>query len=353
MVIAHGWDLEGQNTLLSAQLALTPPREGQLDTGPRFLVVSSAAATFVEAGRRLSLSLPRRPLWSMADTIVISEELARKDSYLFIDTATRNPRIRFNVSLFLSKGASPEDIFNTEVPPENYSGTALEKLIENQSGQAGIYMPVSLKEFLYKSSAPGIEPIIPQIIIEGQGAERKLTFQGTAVFKGRKMIGSLDERETRGLALLNTGAIKRTIFNIRIPSGGREGEIALELTDYQTRVKPVINGDSIIMEIVIDAEGNLVEHNIASELGAPETVRKMELAAGQAMVQEVQRCINQSQYLESDILGWGQIISRSYPETWLQLESRWPTIFAGIKSDVKVNYELKHSYLQKKAFLFK
>ena len=352
VVIAHGWDLEGQNKLLSAQLALTPPREGQLDTGPSFQVVSSAAASFAEAGRRLSLSLPRLPLWSMADTIVIGEELARKDSYLFIDTATRNPRIRYNVSLFLSRGASPEDIFNIEVPPENYSGTALEKLIENQSGQAGIYIPVDMKNFLYRSSAPGIEPIIPQIIIEGQGAEKKVTLQGTAVFKGRKMVGSLDERETRGLALLNTGAIKRTIFNIRIPFGNREDEIALELTDYQTRVKPVIKEESIIMEIVIDAEGNLIEHNMASELGAPETIRKMELAAGQALAQEVQRCIDQSQYLESDILGWGQIISRSHPKTWRQLESRWPTIFAGIKSDVKVNFELRHSYLQKKAFLF-
>ncbi len=361
VVVAHGWDLQGQNKLLSAQLALTPPREGQLEPGPKFQVVSAAASTFAEAGRRLSLSLPRRPLWSMADTIIISEKLAREDSALFVDTATRNPRIRYNVSLFLSRGSSPEDIFNIEVPPENYSGTALEKLIENQTAQAGIYIPVDMKDFLYKLSAPGIEPIIPQIMIEGQGGQKKLTLQGTAVFKDRKMAGSLDEQQTRGLALLNPGTIKKTIFNIKSPLISEEENepvniseiIALELTAYQTRVKPVINGESILMEITIEAEGNLIEDNIIRELGHPETIRKIELAANQALALEVQSCIDQAQALESDILGWGQTISRSHPETWQQLEPGWSEIFAGTKSDIKVEYKLRHTYLQKKAFSFK
>ncbi len=360
VVIAHGWDLNGQSKILSAQLALPPPREGQPEPGPKFQVVSAAASTFAEAGRRLSLSLPRLPLWSMADTIIISEKLAREDTGLFVDLAARNPRIRYNVSLFLSRGSSPEDIFNIEVPPENYSGTALQKLIENQTGQAGIYFPVDMKDFLYKSSTPGIEPIIPQIIIEGQD-QKKLTLQGTAVFKDRKMVGSLDERQTRGLALLNPGAIKKTIFNIKCSFSNEEGEnepvniseiVALELTSYQTRVKPVINGESIIMEITIEAQGNLIEDNSMQELGHQERVRKMELAANQALAMEVQSCIDQAQALESDILGWGQTINRSYPRTWQQISSMWPEIFVGVKSDIEVNYTLNSIYRLRNPFEF-
>ncbi len=359
-VVAHGWDIEGQNKLLFAQLALTPPREGQLTTEPKYLVVSGSAPSFVQADRRLSLTLPRKPLWSMADTIIIGEKLARKDISLFADTATRNPKIRYNVLLFVSKGVTPEDVFNAEVPPEKYSGTALEKIIQNQTGQAGIYFPITIKDFLYKSATPGIEPVIPQIVIEENGGQKQLTLQGMAVFKGRKMVGSLDEQQSRGLALLNPGAITKTIFNINSPFGSQENEkvsipdiLALELTAYQTRIKPVINGESIIMEIAIEAEGNIIEDNYTQELGTPERVRKIEQAASQALTMNVQSCIDQAQSLDSDILGWGQIISRSYPKTWQNIESSWPEIFAGIKSNIQIDYKLRQIYLQKDSFKFK
>ncbi len=359
-VVAHGWDIEGPNKLIFAQLALTPPREGQLATEPKFLVVSASAPSFVQAGRRLSLTLPRKPLWSMANTAIIGEKLARKDISLFADTATRNPRIRYNVLLFLSKGVTPEDVLNIEVPPENYSGTALEKIIQNQTGQAGIYIPITMKDFLNRSAAPGIEPVIPQIVIEENKDQKQLTLQGMAVFKGRKMIGSLDEQQTRGLALLKTDAIKKTIFNINSPLGSQENEemntpdiLALELTAYQTRINPIINGENIIMEIEIEAEGNIIEDNNTRELGTPETLRKVEQAASQDLIMKVQGCIDQAQALDSDILGWGQIISRSYPQTWQNIESSWPEMFAGIKYDIQIDYKLRRTYLEKDVFKFK
>lgn len=357
VVIAHGWDIEGDNKLLSAQFALTPPREGQLQTGPKSLVLSSSAPSFTQAGRQLSLTLPRQPLWSMADTIVIGEKLAKQDSTLFIDTATRNPRIRYNVKLFVARGATPAEIFEVQVPPENYSGTALEKIIEIQTGQAGIYMPINMKDFLFRSSTEGIEPVIPQIVMKSQGKQKRIKLQGTAVFKGHQMIGELNPVQTRGLALMKPGAIKRTVFSIKNPVIGGEEEplkmsnnLSLELTSYRVKVKPLINGSQVQMKIVLDGEGNLIEDNNTSSICTPETVQDIEKEASRALKRDIQACIKQAQYLNSDILGWGLAINRSDPKTWQRIRGSWSEIFPGIQANIQVKYQLKQPYLQRDAF---
>lgn len=360
VAIAHGWDTDGSTKLLSAQMALTPPREGQLETGPAFLVVSASALTFAEAARQLSLSLPRLPLWSMADTIVIGEDLARLDTGLFIDAATRNPRIRYNVRLFVAKDTSPLEIFEVEVPPEDYSGTALEKIIDNQTGQAGLYIPVILKDFLFKIGTAGVEPTVPQIVVEESPEGKKLRLQGMAVFQGCQMVGSLDERQSRGLALLKQGSIKRPIFNIISPGLANEQQklkmsntMALELTSYRVQVTPILNGHDIAMNISIKAKGNVIEDNSNRNIDEPEMVKAVEQAAAQALSRDIESCIEQAQALNSDIFGWGLAISRSNPKLWQEIETEWPEIFAGVSSNVKVEYQLLQTYLQKDAFSIK
>lgn len=354
VVVAQGWDIDGSNKLLSAQMALTPPREGQLEPGPRFIVVSSSALSFTEASHKLSLSLPRIPLWSMAETIVISENLARMDANLFIDTAARDPHIRYNARLFIAKEASPAELFEVEVPSEDYSGIALDKFIDNQTQQVGLYIPIILKDFLFKIGTAGTEPTIPQIVITEDQDGKKLKLQGMAVFKGTQMVGSLNERQSRGLALLKPGTMNKAVFNIISPSYAQEEQtifntIALQLSSYQVKVEPLINGQDIAMNIRLKAKGNLAEDN-TNLIIEPEVIKAIEQQAAQALSRDMQSCIEQAQALNSDILGWGLAISRSHPKIWRQIESEWPEMFAGIPYTIKANYELKQAYLQKNAF---
>jgi spore germination protein KC len=296
----------------------------------------------------------------MADTIIIGEKLAELDSGLFTDLLLRNPRLRYNVQLFVAKGVFPSEILEAEVFPEDYSGTALENIIDNQRGQAGIYIPVDIKDFLFKTGTAGIEPVLPQIIMEKSENQAKLKLQGTAVFKGRQMVGSLDEQQTRGLALLNPKSIHRTVFNIKSPGHGEETSelklydtMAMELTSYQIQVKPLINGNNITMNIIMEAKGNIIEDNNNHNISDPEMVSSIEREAARVLRQYIHSCIEQAQSLNSDILGWGLAISRSHPKTWMEIEASWPDMFAGISSNIQVKYELQQSYLLNDAFPFK
>ena len=97
VVLAHGWDTDGKTKLFSAQMALTPPREGEMETGPKFMVVSERAPSFAEAARNLSLSLLFFPV---VYGFLLREELAIEHNLFAV--LCRNPRVQYNVLLFVA-----------------------------------------------------------------------------------------------------------------------------------------------------------------------------------------------------------------------------------------------------------
>lgn len=358
IVVGYGVDIKGEQKVFSAQLALPKPRgEGAGSTGPLFRVVSEPGQGFAEAARRVFLSLPRTPLWAMTNTMIMSEELARKDIGLVVDFFARNRFLRNNLFLFLSKGASPEDIYKVEVPPENYSALALEKMIKSQEHQIGIYIPVTQKDFLYKSSTAGIEPVIPQVIIKKTGEEESLKLEGTAVFRGRRMVGSLNEQESRGFRYLSPQMISGGLFIVESPDGNTDtgtlqNTVTLELVRSQAQIKPVLDGDKIKMNIKIEAEGNLYEQNNSTDLSSQEMIKNLEEVANETIKSNIQVCIDKAQLLKSDILGWGLNISRYCPQEWEELKDNWPQDFARVESEISVDYKIRRGYLLEQVFKF-
>jgi spore germination protein KC len=104
------------------------------------------------------------------------------------------------------------------------------------------------------------------------------------------------------------------------------------------------------MNISIKAKGNIIEDNSNHNTDEPQIAKAIEQAAAQALRRDIESCINQAQALNSDIMGWGLSISRSHPELWQEIEGDWPEIFAGIPSNIKVEFKLIQTYLQKDVF---
>ncbi|NLG32205.1 MAG: Ger(x)C family spore germination protein, partial [Syntrophomonadaceae bacterium] len=309
--------------------------------------------------RSLSLRLPSKPLWSMADTLIIGEKVARTDMGLFVDTAVRNPHLRYTMLCFLSIGASPEEILKVQVPSENYTGKALEELINRQKEVYYTYIPVDLKHFLFRAVTEGIEPIIPQVKIEKKDRKDILILDGIAVFKGPRLVGSLDKDQSRGLTLLTPDISRMGLINIDnplIPARQKESifeTLTLEINDYNPRIKPVFNGDEVSFQIIIDVDASIIEQNSTQDLSQGQAFDKIEKAASMKLREDVLSSIRQAQNLESDIFGWGLEIKRRHPKEWKSMGTRWAEIFPTVKSDVKINVHLRKSYLQRKGFTFK
>ena len=110
-VTGFGLDVEGEQKVFLVQVTSPSgkPEGGQtakVDT----LVLKEKAAGYAQAARQITLSFPRTPVWSLATTILLGEQLAREDLALVMDFVSRNRFIRPNMLLFLTAGTTPEEV---------------------------------------------------------------------------------------------------------------------------------------------------------------------------------------------------------------------------------------------------
>ena len=345
-------DYQAGQIHLAVQMANPTSPEKTSGQGPRFFVFTSTGRTMIEAFRNLMLSFPRTPLWSQAGLYIFGEDFARSDMAMFADGVTRNQFIRKNIPIVVAHGATAEELIKVKTSIEPYTSTAIRDLLKTQESQLGIYTPVTMIEFVDRLSAPGVEPVLPMVTIDRSSEKEKLLLDGMAVFKDRRMIGSLNETESRGYRLLSPKMIQGGLFLIRSPLD-ENGWITLELSRSQAKIEPVIDGSRITMKIELKAEGNFYEQTGTGDLFSPSMFTQLNALASRELEQEIRQCIAQAQTLNSDYLGWGRIIHASHPQQWKELEPVWDQIFPYIQADVKVDFQIRRSYLTNKSFTFR
>jgi spore germination protein KC len=350
-ILGLGVDLEKDNIKFSAQVAkpIPPEKAGEQQA---FTVVSGSGVTGTEAARNISLSVPRLALWSQASVVFLGESLVRKDLALISDLLARNTDVRKSARVFICKDATPEEIMQAETPLDPYSASAMNNLLSTQERQLGIYLPVRLGDFIYALTTPGVEPLVPQLTLEKQGDKTVPALKGTAVFKGQRMVGSLNENESIGYRWMYPKIRSGGLIIIPSPID-RKGKVTLELIRSSPQIEAKISGNDIRMQIKIEAEGNFYEQNFTGPVLTPENIKKMENLANQEISHQCYECIRKAQALNSDVFGWGRIIESSYPQAWKQLEPNWDEVFPKITADITVEFAIRRTYLTDRSFVFR
>lgn len=352
---ALGADWDGEQMVITSQLARPGQNQpagegggGQAST----LVISERGLTATDATRSLSLSIPRIPLWSHAGLVVLGEGLAHKDLSLIADLLSRNVDIRKNALLVVCHRVTPEELLQVETPLEPYSGMGLQKMLRIQERQLGIYVPTTLHDFLAALSTPGIDPLASQVTVIKKGDQKLVQLSGMAVFHGRRQVGSLNERQSRGYRWMQPRLIQGGLFSIPFPEQP-EKSVALELIRSRAQIKPEISSTGIKMRIKINAEGNFYEQTGMGELLTPEKFGQLERLAEKEIEGQCRDCIGQAQDLGSDIFGWGRMVESTDPRAWQEFAADWARIFPGVESEVQVKFALRRTYLTDKSFQFK
>ncbi|MDD4801353.1 MAG: Ger(x)C family spore germination protein [Syntrophomonas sp.] len=350
-------DLEENQPSLSVQLVHRSSAGESGSSSPQHINITQVASTFTEAARRITLSVPRLPTWSHAGSIIIGDNLASQDLGRATDFLARNRNIRKSALVFISKDATGKECLDAEVYLESHAGNALKKLISIQETQLGIYTPVTLDQFLQNLATPGIDPTVPQLSIQKDGDKNMLRLDGTAVFKERKKVGSLNEMESQGYRFINPKMITGGLIIIfspleNIPDSDKL--ISIELTRSQAKITPQIEGNRIInMKISIEAEGNFYEQTFAEEFISFDNINALNEMVNEKIKALIIASIVKAQLLNSDIFGWGQSVYRTNPSLWNEIEKDWPEIFPSIQADITVNFQLRRSYLLDESFKFR
>jgi len=271
-----------------------------------------------------------------AAVFVLGKEEAQQGIYSTFDTIVRNPLSRPNILIVISEEKA-SDILKSRDGMERIQAIGIANEIK-LSAEYSQYPSVTTLEFANRLKGKTTAPIIPMVgIFEETGPEgekiKKTRITGTAVFKGDRMVGKLNERESRGL-LWTINKIKRGF--VTIP------EADMEIIKAESRIIPELQDDKIKITVEIDEESNLVKYKGRQDM-TPEILREMEKGQAKEIGNQVIAAVEKSFSLNADVFGFGDAVHRKYKKKWKDLQSRWDDIYPRIEVVVKVKTHLNEN----------
>lgn len=224
-------------------------------------VVEATGHTVFEAIKNMELISTRRLQWANVEAVLFSERLAREGIRPVLDILHRERQIRLISRPFVVQGDLRRPL-EAEFPLEQVGGTAASKLYFTARGETSFTPEIDSLRVLFRHfSLPGIDAILPRAVViageedEGEPAGRPnpVRIGGAAVFRGEKLAGFLDERETSGYLWL-TGKTKRSTMVLPCPENEEEF-LTVEAFDATAKLTPLISGDEVRFKASIHARG--------------------------------------------------------------------------------------------------
>ncbi|OPX87161.1 MAG: Spore germination protein B3 precursor [Pelotomaculum sp. PtaB.Bin104] len=311
--------------------------------------------TIFEAVRKVSVLSSKRIIFDFVQVVIVSEDLARKGLRDLLDLLERDPEARRSVWLLVGRG----DMASLLDEPGQLNTIPSERIrnIIQLQPLASVYAPLRLGDFYKLMESESSQPFTavlesePNLAFPGEEGHdelstgnvpevrRNLKLNGTAVFRQDKMVGWLNEKESRGLLWLR-GEIKDGY--LKFPGPGGTGKLfTTEILHSKTTLQPEINDGQIHMTVKIKAETYLEETREPIDV---ETVKRLEAAQAGTIEEEARAALDKAQReYQSDVFGFGEAVHRKYPEEWKEIKNTWPEQFSGVQVSFQVETKIRHT----------
>lgn len=341
--------------LITAEFAV--PAQGGAANKPYILSVEGES--IFEASRNLILRMGKRPYWNHAKVIIVSKEIAEEGIAPIIDLILREPGYREDIYLQISKEKTAREIFYRRIQGGQGEREVLSFNIDEAS-RNGKFIAKYPIDYLYVFSEQlqkeGISPILPLIRVEkSEGGQIIGVVKGTGVFKKDKMVGELNEEETKSIMMLKNTPVFPSIV-IEVPKSGAGGgneektKITVETLKIRNKIKPIFEDGNIKIKIEANYNVEVTEMGESEIDYLSESGRKLlEEAIEENLKNGMQDTIDKLQKdYNTDILGFGLKIKQKNPKLWKDIKTDWNKVFRDLDVDIKVDVLVRGSGLYSK-----
>lgn len=334
IVTAIGLDtIQNNNIRLSIQVGI-PTKLGPTgagagsngggDKGRSTFVVSETGETLSDAYRRIQEKLSRRIFFSHSRVLIIGEKLASEGVSHIVDFFARYEEPRLNGYILFTKGEAAE-LLNTKALLEKVPSEETRELTKQ-----GIGLKVSIKDFWDMLLADGVEPVAPQFKLvplekkakseSGEGGSSNQYTQsiiGAAVFKKDKLVGWMNDMETRGILYLRN-ELETGIITVHLKKELGGGKISVKTTNVRSEVKPkLLQNGRPTMKVNIRAETRVLENASMVNLNDSKMLKLLQFEVEEDIRRRVKLALDKAQkQFKSDIFGFGAAVYQAYPKEW-------------------------------------
>ncbi|MFZ5652329.1 MAG: Ger(x)C family spore germination protein [Bacillota bacterium] len=362
IVAGAGMDKAGEEGKIKITVQIIKPGEvkavpaGKGGGAKAVALYTGTGDTFFDAIRNLAMKVGKKLFWSEAKILVVGEDMAREGIGKVTDFYERDHEPELRNFLLIAKGEAKE-VLETEVGTEKIWAYGIGHMVKAMTAH-GKSPATEIRHFLRTVESKTTAPVAPAVHVvrkeeekddgEGKAGEDKAVLpkevkvSGAAVFRHYKLIGWLDEKETRGL-LWATGKIKSGIIVVPAPES-EDKLVALEIIRASGKLKPEITDGNLTITVEVREEGNLGEQQPDSiDITKPGVMEELENRKRTAIGDEIRAAVDKAQELNADIFGFGEAVRRKYPKDWKKLEARWDEIFPTLEVNIVVEAKIRRT----------
>ncbi|CAM4340766.1 spore germination protein KC [Paenibacillus endophyticus] len=335
IVLGVAVDWEDGEYLVSFQVVNPSEISAQRRGGdrPPSTLYQGRGKTMFEAARSVTAEAPRKVYIGHLQIFVISESLARRGIRNFLDNTLRDNEARMDFNVVVAKGTKAEDILKIYTPLEKLPTQNMLRSLETSEKSWAPTVSVTMDDILNALSDDGKELALTGIQILGsqKKAESKenvetflphghFRYMGIAAFKKDKLVGWLNERESKGYTDI-TNKLDSTSVELRCDERNYMG---IEISSSESRIKMNVQDSVPIAHIYFQTEANIVDRSCKDEnLTDPAVIKKLEQQVAKVIQGNADASVKRAKKLKADIFGLGSALGRQHPEQWKSMRQSW------------------------------
>ncbi|WP_276322033.1 Ger(x)C family spore germination protein [Paenibacillus thalictri] len=365
IVLGIGIDKSGNEYEVSVQIV--NPSDISLKKGggggrSPITVYSAKGNTVVEAIRRLTMLTPRISYFAHIRIFILSEELAREGISKTLDYLSRDHEFRTDFYIAIARGTTAKQLLSCLTPLEKIPANKMYNSLDIAEKEWSPVATIQLDELIRSVISKGKDPVLTGLRIvgdqergntnanvEASNPPANIQVWGLAVFKKDKMIGWLNETESKGFTDL-TDKLHRTIIEAACPQGER---LAVDVIRSNSTVKGSVNNGKPKVEITIRSEADISDVECRINLSRNETIAYLQKEIAATIKHNSEAAVKKAKFLQSDIFGFGEAIRRANPSYWKTIQNDWEDHFQNLQVDIKADVKIRRtgttgdSYLNK------
>lgn len=355
IMMGLGVDMAGDQIKVTAQVAIPSAlgsKTGKSGGTPVTLFHATAPTVF-EAIQKLTLSNPRNIFMSHIRVLVFSEKYAAEVGIGdVLEALMRDPGVRPDYYVMIARKAKAETILSTLTSLERIPAEKLYNALEVSAKTWAPTTTVSADRLFEEMLSSGISPVVTGVELRGDkkaaptesnvtrsDPSAKLYYTGLGVFKKDKLIGWLNESESKGYNYIRDN-VKSTVGHLDCKD---KGKIALKVLRSTTKMKAKFNEQSEPeIDISLQVVSIIASVECKRRIADLAIIKELEQEAEDSFVELFETTVNDViKKYKVDIFGFGQEIDRTNHTWWLAHQENWSNYLPKLKVNYKIKYMIK------------
>lgn len=291
-----------------------------------FIIYTGRGKTIQEAYRSIANESSKFLYLNHIQILIINEKIAKESLDEIVDYFMRSSAIRTEFYVLIGRD---DNILDIITPINDISSASIKESIENNLKYLGTTSDITFNELVSIMLDENSEIVLPSIKLindskEGENIENteetkvntKYELSNLAIFKDDKLIGYLDEEQSKTYNILQN-KINNTILTYECD---KDKYMSVEIIDSKSSMD-VSNKKA---NIEVKLSGNLNEYNCSKSLDNKKTIEKIEKEFEQKLTENITKNINEvrTEY-NSDIFGFLNNIYKKDYKTYKTIKNNW------------------------------